>query len=335
MKNKLFSNAIFFYIVIFSISFFLFYQLSLYWNWIYRIIFSFLITTILISGIIVLFKSNLLKSLYSNRTFFLNIFIFLFNLIFLFIIFYIYKLPLYYYVFFFMITLLFAFTNYNSFYSISIYLIFWIFINFQLFALIQEITLILIEKSTSLENQIKQELEWQIQKDKEYLITIQKKVREKENSKKITIKLPLDVKFIEKEKIDFDFPIVFAIQPMEKEIPIISCFVLPQNFSIDLFHLRIRSILEKLKSNHTIEEYQIEKIDFYESLLKKEVPEILVQNQFYSYFDKFYADYIQTGFYAIQFEKYFIIFWIREKKIQGFPHDLWVLDILKKNNKIF
>lgn len=333
MKNKLFFSAIFFYIIIFGISFFLFYQLSLSWNWSYRIIFSFFISTILISGIIALFKLDLLRYLHSN-SFFFNIFLLLLNLMFLFIIFYTYRLPLYYYIFFLIITLLFSFSSYHSFYSISVYLIFWIFINFQIFSLVQEISLILIEKSLSLENQIKKELEWKIQKDKEYWITIQKKLQEKENSKKIIIKLPLEIKFIEKEKVDFDLPLVFAIQPIEKEIPIISCFILPKSFSIDLLNLRIRSILEKLKSNHTIEEYQIEKIGFYESLLKKETPEIIVQNQFYIYFDKFYADYIQTGFYAIQFENYFIIFWIREKKIQGFPHDLWVLDILKKNNKI-
>ncbi|MFN3604508.1 MAG: hypothetical protein ACK4UJ_07340 [Leptonema sp. (in: bacteria)] len=333
MKKKLNFNAIFFYLTIGSISFILFYLLSSVWTLVYRIFFSLTVTLFFILGMIVFNQINFFKfDQIFKKSNFLKILITLVNLLLLFLIFYLNQLPLEYFFFFLFLTILFFFTNYNIFYTLSIYLVFWIFVVFQMFYLLQELSLVVIEKTYKISHQIKKDIDWQIQKKEQYIVTIQKK---SSNSKKIVFYLPLEIHFIEKQNLDFDFPLVFSIKKSEeKELPILSCFIMPKSYNLVFLDLRFRSILEKFKSQYLIEDYKLEKIDFYGNLIQKENSNVEVSSIFYSYYDRFHANMIQNGFYAIHYEDFYIIFWIREKKALGFPHDLFILEILKKNTKI-
>lgn len=322
--------AIFFYVIISIFSFVLFFNLSSAWNFFYRIIFSIISTLILFIGLSLIKKIGFdLYALYLKQQIFFRVFNAFITLALISIVLYTYELPLYYYIFFLIVTILFYFSKYDTLYSISIYLIFWIFLSFQVFSFIQEITLIWIEKKRSIKEQIQSEIQWTIEKNDPYIVTIQKKNVE---TKKIIISLPKEVIFIEPE--DFDFPFIFSVKLETKELPIFSSFIIPIDYSIELLDLRFRTILEKLKSNDSIEEYKKEKINFFNDIIKKENLNLEIVNNFYSYFDKFYAADIQNGFYALRYENYYIIFWIREKKVPGFPHDTFILDILKNHIKI-
>ncbi len=330
MKFKQNVFAIVFYTFISVFSFFLFFYLSLSWSFVYRMLFSIISTVFLVGGVFLIKKIRFsFYNQFLEKRIFFKLLNFTITLVFLYFILYSYRLPLYYYIFFLILTILFTFSKYSSLYFISIYLISWIFVSFQFFSVIQEVSLIWIEKKTSIWQQVQKEIQWTIEKNDHYVITIQKR---NIDSKKVIIILPKEIHFIEHK--DFDFPFVFSIKLESKELPMFSSFIIPIDYSLELLDLRFRAILEKLKTNDSIEEYQKEQINFFKDIMERKNPDIEIIGNFYSYFDKFYADYIQNGFYALRYENYYIIFWIREKKNVGFPHDVWILDILKNNIKL-
>lgn len=323
IKINLFATLFYSSIVIFSLM--IFSLLTKNWYFPYNLLlvllplFLILLLTYLILKIPIFKLDSFLK-----RKKILKIFLMIFFTIILLLIIYSYNLPNYYYIILLIFSIFFWFSRYYILYGIAILLLSTTFLIFQFFYIEQELLLNYLESKeiSNMHKEILKELE--IQKEKNQISILHQK-------RGISFKIPEN--FEEINKTDFEFPLIYIGKPKSQELPIFSCFIIKNNFPLQLLDLRIKSIITQLKKSERIETHQTFKNPYLESHLKNSS----IQNQFYLYYDRFYAATIQIGYYAVPFNNHFIVFWIRELQKPGFPHDSKILQILNsisiKNNK--
>ncbi len=323
-KKKINLIASIIYLISIFFSGIIFFILLNHWVFPYNFLQLILPVTMIFFGIYFVLKLPVQKiNLFMNRSIIIRIlFLFLLTSL-IFIFFIINRFPLYHYWVFFIFSLLFSLSNYFSLYFVSIIFSFWIFFSFQVLYIQQEILLNWIEKKIY--------VQWlqEIHKD----IEVYKKdgtISIKKNNIMIQLSIPNNFKEISVEE-EKNFPAIYIGKPDNKELPIFSCFIIDQQYPLFMLDLRIQTILMNLKKSERIENYESTK-NLYLSTLYKE---LRIENQFYQFFDKFYAANIQLGYYAIQLDDKYLILWIREIPKIGFPHDPEILEIflLVKNRK--
>jgi len=323
MKIKINLLAIIFYIFIIIFSTGIFYSLSKGWYFPYNIILTILPTLFVFLWIYVLIKIPLEKLIiYINNHKFIKLIFFIFLNSILFIIFYFYNVPEYYYIVFFVLSIIFLMSNYLMLYGFSIVLFLGIFLIFQFFYLQNEFLLSYVEyiERIKIQKEILKELD--ISKTKEKIT-----IKNRTNNSMISFKIPDNFTEIQEKVIDF--PLIYIGKPEKLELPIFSCFIVKKNYPMYLFELRVESFLTDLKKLERIDNYQKIKNPFLQSILKEKV----LYNQFYSFYDRFYAANIHLGFYAVDFDPYLLIFWVREIPKTGFPHDPQILEIFNSINR--
>ncbi len=302
----------------------IFYSLSKGWYFPYNILLTILPTLLVFLWIYFLVKIPLEKFIiYINNYKFIKLIFFIFLNLILFIIFYFYNFPEYYYIVFFVLSIIFLMSNYLILYGFSIVLFLGIFLIFQFFYLQNEFLLSYVEyqERIKIQKEILKELE--ISKSKEKIT-----INNRNHNSIISFKIPNNFIEIQEEK-EIDFPLIYIGKPENLELPIFSCFIVKKNYPMYLFELRIESFLTDLKKSERIDNYQKIKNPFLQSILKEKV----LYNQFYSFYDKFYAANIHLGFYAVDFDPYLLIFLLREIPKTGFPHDPQILEIFNSINR--
>lgn len=317
--NYLSMTRIFFNILIFF-TFLVFYFLSLNWDFTYRILFSIipvLLFIFLVKSILKLPLENINSFINQNRL--IKLITLIVTLLIIFIILLFYKLPDYFYIVLFVFTLIFFYSSYYVIYFISIITIFFTFLIFQFFYFEQKIALDLLEYQNyqNIKKQILEYLDYKIENNKVIITS-------KNDSSTILIKIPDNFEMLNSNEQVFNFPLIYMGKPKNQELPIFSCFIIKKNYPFTLLDLRIQSFLLDLKKISRIDDFNQLNNPFLSSLYK----DIEIYNQFFVFFDRFYAENIQIGYYAIPFDQFYIILWIRETQKKGFPHDKYILEIL-------
>ncbi|MCS7204526.1 MAG: hypothetical protein NZ853_02395 [Leptospiraceae bacterium] len=310
------SNLFFLFVFLFSFGFY--FYLSSHWNFSLSLLFSLLPSTIIMLLVWVFIHSPLEKiENFLQQRFLLKFFVLVLLILLLSLLPFFYETPLGLMISLMIFSLFFFFSSFFSVYFLSLLFFFALILVHQLFFLQQEIVLSKWE-------------EFQIKKQKENLIkslSIEKNPKELKISDEkysLTFEIPTQSKLLTSHN-DFLFPIILGIQKEQSELPIIFVFPIEKNYPSFLFDLRIQSILSELKKQNRIDGYRSQQIPFLESLGYQDV-----KNQFFVFYDNFFADYVQFGYYLIPLNEIIIVVWIREITNRGFPHSLFVLDFLNK-----
>lgn len=317
---KYFTSARIFYFILIFFTFSIFFLLSSNWNFSFRIILALIPVLLVILIIKLILKISLEKIYYYlNQNKIIKLLSMLLSLFITYILLVFYQLPDYFYIILLLLTFIFFYSVYYVIYFISIITIFSIFLIFQIFYLEQKIVLDYLEykNNQKIRNQILESIDYNINNNK---IIIQSK----NDSHKIIIQIPDNFEMVNSEKQELNFPLIYIGKPKDQEIPIFSCFLIEKDYPFTLLDLRIQSFLMDLKKSSRIDDFNLIKNPFLSSILKDKE----IYNQFYVFFDRFYAENIQVGYYAIPFDQFYIILWIRETQKKGFPHDKYILEIL-------
>ncbi len=317
---KYFTLARIFYFILIFFTFSIFFFSSYNWNFSFRILLA-IVPVLLIIFLVKLILKLSLENInnYINHNKITKILSLLLLLIFIFILLVFYQLPDYFYITLLILTLIFFLSAYYIIYFISILTIFGIFLIFQIFYFEQKIVLDYLEyqNNQKIRKEILEYIEHEVKNNK---IIIKSKIV----SNTILIKIPDNFQTINSLEQEFNFPLIYIGKPKDQELPIFSCFLIQNDYPFSLLDLRIQSFLIDLKKSSRIDDFRQTKNPFLSSILK----DIEVYNQFYIFFDRFYAENIQIGYYAIPFDQFYIILWIRETQKKGFPHDKYILEIL-------
>ncbi|GIX41614.1 MAG: hypothetical protein KatS3mg129_1347 [Leptospiraceae bacterium] len=318
MKKTFSLFATLFYFFIFVFSFIVFYYLSLNWYFPYRILLI-VIPIILIYLLIYFIQVIPIAKIdhFLQRKKILRILLFFIIIGLLFFILYFYHLPDYYFYVLLIISIFFWLTRYYILYGLTIILLVGIFSVYQIYYFEQELLLSYLEskQKENLQKEILEQLEIQKNQNKIY-------IKDKLQDSFFNIKLPEDFEEIQNENA-LEFPLIYIGKPKNQELPIFSLFLIKKNYPLYLLDLRIESLLTQLKRLERIESYKKFNNPYLESLLKRST-----LNQFYQFYDRFYAANIQIGYYALSFNEYYIILWVREIQKPGFPHDPYILEII-------
>ncbi len=322
LKYFTLARIIYFFLAFFT--FFIFYSLSTAWSLIYRIFLTLIpvvLTLILIKLFFILPLENLNNYIIQHRIIKLLTLILALSLIFTILIFY--QLPDYFFMILFILTFIFFYSSYYVIYFISVLTIFFIFLIFQIFYLEQRLALDYLEYQNrqTIKKQILESIDYKFNNNE---ITI----KSKNELKQISIRIPNNFERIQTNQQELNFPLIYIGKPKDLELPIFSCFLIGKEYPFYLLDLRIQSILLDLKKNSRINDFSQIKNPFLSSIYKDKE----IYNQFYVFFDRFYAENIQIGFYAIPFDQFYLILWIRETQKKGFPHDKYILEILNSLN---